>query len=51
MKEDKVRMLTPPMCFWDKITNQQWKSMSDEEQDKLVNAAKVLLNVKDDEER
>lgn len=35
-KEQPVRMLTPPMSLWDKISQKEWNAMSDEEQDEIV---------------
>lgn len=38
-KEKAVRMRTPPMSLWDKISQKEWNAMSDEEQDEIINKA------------
>lgn len=41
-KEVTVWMRSSPFCFMDIITPEQWQSLTDEEHDKLIEAAKIL---------
>lgn len=36
-----LRMQSAPMMFWKTISPEQWKAMSDKEQDKLIALAKL----------
>ena len=45
-KENTVKMLTPPMIFWDQVTVQQWNKLTHTEQDTLVKSAQIIQNLK-----
>lgn len=49
MKDEKVKLLTPPMCFWDKITDTEWKKLSEDEQEAFIKSATVILKLRTDE--
>lgn len=41
---EEMRLLSPPMIFWNYINNEEWNNLSIEEQDKLVEIAKDNLD-------
>ena len=40
-----VRMLTPPMCFWQTIKQKEWELMSESDQDNVIEQAKKHYNL------
>lgn len=47
LKDNKVRMLTLPVCFWNTVSKKEWDSLSISEQNVLVKIARKKINDKD----
>lgn len=45
MEERVYRMLSAPLLFRELITPDQWQSLSDEDQDKIIEAYKVIAPI------
>lgn len=41
----KEKMLTAPSIFWYLLTSEQWQSLSDKDQDKIIEAYKIIAPI------